>query len=146
MNTHKAPERYSEIVRLLHEFLHDDSVDIGNYTIEETRSELSKNGIIIDPVITKIKLMISKKKTDRRLEIAHEKRVAYEKILQLRDQSSTITNVKDRLVQILSDLNLKEPKMAAMYFRKLDEIDEKDMRSILNDFMILENDDDDIKP
>lgn len=142
MNKHN-PEKYSEVIRSLHGLLSQKEEEVESLSLSAIKENLAKEGVNINQMVSDVKSMIEKKKATQRLEAAKERRLAFEKAAELKKNIGGITNIKEKLHQIINDLGKSNPKTASVYFRKLEEANEDDMASILEDLMFLESDDDD---
>lgn len=139
-----SPEKYSDVLESLHGLLtnSEEEEDIENLPIAEIREGLRKEGIDVDQMISDVNLMFSKKLAGRRLEAAKEKRHRLGGLTEIKKYIDEKANVKEAILEILNGLTQSQPKLASVYFRKLEEANEEDMASILEDLMILESDDD----
>lgn len=141
--TRHSPEKYSDVLESLHGLLtNSDEEDVENLPLAEIREDLKKEGIDVDQMISDVNLMISKKLAGRRLEAAKEKRHRLGGLTEIKKCIDEKTNIKESVLKILNGLTQSQPKLASVYFRKLEEANEEDMASILEDLMILESDDD----
>ena len=139
-----SPEKYSDVLESLHGLLtnSEEEEDIENLPIAEIREGLRKEGIDVDQMISDVNLMISKKLAGRRLEAAKEKRHRLGGLTEIKKYIDEKANVKEAILEILNGLTQSQPKLASVYFRKLEGANEADMASILEDLMILESDGD----
>ncbi len=139
-----SPEKYSDVLESLHGLLtnSEEEEDIENLPIAEIREGLRKEGIDVDQMISDVNLMISRKLAGRRLEAAKEKRHRLGGLTEIKKYIDEKANVKEAILEILNGLTQSQPKLASVYFRKLEGANEADMASILEDLMILESDGD----
>lgn len=144
MSTNNNPEKYSDILRLLHDFFLDEEVDVTLLPLENINAELAKEGIDTKSLISDTITKITKVKTQKRLATARAKRSKLQELAAIKDKTGSFSNVKQKLLEIISDINKSEPKLASMYFRKLEEVDEEDLQSILEDLLMLEDDEDEL--
>lgn len=140
--TRHSPEKYSDVLESLHGLLTNSEEEVEDLPIAKIREDLRKEGIDVDQMTSEVTLMISKKLAGRRLEAAKEKRHRLGGLTEIKKYIDGKTNVKEAVLEILNGLTQSQPKLASVYFRKLEEANEADMASILEDLMILESDDD----
>jgi hypothetical protein len=140
--TRHSPEKYSDVLESLHGLLTNSEEEVEDLSIAKIKEDLQKEGIDVDQMISDVNLMISKKLAGRRLEAAKEKRHRLGGLKEIKKYIDGKVNVKEAVLEILNGLTQSQPKLASVYFRKLEEANEEDMASILEDLMILESDDD----
>jgi len=140
--TRHSPEKYSDVLESLHGLLTNSEEEVEDLPIAKIREDLRKEGIDVDQMTSEVTLMISKKLAGRRLEAAKEKRHRLGGLSVIKKYIDEKANVKDAVLEILNGLSQSQPKLASVYFRKLEEANEADMASILEDLMILESDGD----
>jgi len=140
--TRHSPEKYSDVLESLHGLLTNSEEEVEDLPIAKIREDLRKEGIDVDQMTSEVTLMISKKLAGRRLEAAKEKRHRLGGLTEIKKYIDEKANVKEAVLEILTGLTQSQPKLASVYFRKLEEANEEDMASILEDLMILESDDD----
>ena len=140
--TRHSPEKYSDVLESLHGLLTDSEEEVEDLPIAKIREDLRNEGIDVDQMTSEVTLMISKKLAGRRLEAAKEKRQRLGGLSEIKKYINEKANVKDAVLEILNGLSQSQPKLASVYFRKLEEANEADMASILEDLMILESDGD----
>lgn len=140
--TRHSPEKYSDVLESLHGLLTNSEEEVEDLPIANIREDLRKEGIDVDQMTSEVTLMISKKLAGRRLEAAKEKRHRLGGLTEIKKYIDGKTNVKEAVLEILNGLTQSQPKLASVYFRKLEEANEADMASILEDLMILESDGD----
>ncbi len=141
MNKH-SPEKYSEVLKSLHGVLSEKEIDVESLSLSNINENLAKEGVNINRMVSDVKSMIEKKRSNQRLETAKKRRLALENAAEFKKKIGGKTNIKEKLQQIINDLSQSDPKFASVYFRKLEEADEDDLDSILEDLMFLEGDDD----
>lgn len=139
--TRHSPEKYSDVLESLHGLLTNSEEEVEDLPIAKIREDLRKEGIDVDQMTSEVTLMISKKLAGRRLEAAKEKRHRLGGLSEIKKYINEKANVKDAVLEILNGLSQSQPKLASVYFRKLEEANEEDMASILEDLIILESDD-----
>ncbi len=135
--TMHTPEKFSDILKILHDMLLEKEEDVENMPIDRVNQELAKAGISVAPMISDVRSLIAKKQAQRRLDAAKAKRTAFERLAAVkadRDRS----NLREKFVSIFNDLSGAQPNMASAFFRKLDEVDDDDLMSILDDLELLE--------
>jgi hypothetical protein len=140
--TRHSPEKYSDVLESLHGLLTNSEEEVEDLPIAKIREDLRKEGIDVDQMTSDVNLMISKKLAGKRLEAAKEKRHRLGGLTEIKNYIVGKANVKEAVLEILNGLTQSQPKLASVYFRKLEEANEEDMASILEDLMILESDDD----
>lgn len=139
-----SPEKYSDLVKALQELLYDDEPDYANMPLAQIKERLAKENIDISAMVADVRLMVAKKKAQKRLATAAAKRETLEKLAELK-KNIPRSGIKERLVSIFSDLNSSQPQLASAYFRKLEQVDEDDMAAILDDLLLLDQNDDELK-
>lgn len=140
--TMHSPEKYSDVLESLHGLLTNSEEEVEDFPISKIREDLKKECIDVNQMISDVNLMISKKLAGRKLEAAKEKRHRLGGLMEIKKYIDGKANVKEAVLEILNGLTQSQPKLASVYFRKLDEANEEDMVSILEDLMMLESDDD----
>ena len=140
--TRHSPEKYSDVLESLHGLLTNSEEEVEDLPITKIREDLKKEGIDVDQMTSEVTLMISKKLAGRRLEAAKEKRHRLGGLTEITKCIDEKTNIKESVLKILNGLTQSQPKLASVYFRKLEEANEADMASILEDLMILGSDND----
>lgn len=131
------PEKYSDILKILHVMLLEEGEDVERIPIERVEEELAKDGISVTPMVSEVKNLIARKQAQKRLDAARAKRVALEKLAAVKE-SGDRSNLREKIASIFSDLGGQQPIAAAAFFRKLDEVDDEDLMSILEDLELLE--------
>jgi hypothetical protein len=131
------PEKYSDILKILHVMLLEEGEDVERIPIERVEQELAKDGISVTLMVSEVKNLIARKQAQKRLDAARAKRVALEKLAAVKE-SGDRSNLREKIASIFSDLGGQKPNAAAAFFRKLDEVDDEDLVSILEDLELLE--------
>lgn len=137
MNT---PEKYSDILKIFHELLLEKEVDINSIPIDQVNEELAGEGIFVSSIITEVKSMIAKKQVQRKLDVARAKRSALQQVATLRGEKN-LSNVREKIIEIFNELGVAQPTLASAFFRKLEDVNDDDLMSILEDLELLERPD-----
>lgn len=137
MNT---PEKYSDILKIFHELLLEKEVDINSIPIDQVNEELAGEGIFVSSIITEVKSMIAKKQVQRKLDVARAKRSALQQVATLRGEKN-LSNVREKIIEIFNELGVVQPPLASAFFRKLEDVNDDDLMSILEDLELLERPD-----
>ena len=137
MNT---PEKYSDILKIFHELLLEKEVDINSIPIDQVNEELAGEGIFVSSIITEVKSMIAKKQVQRKLDVARAKRSALQQVATLRGEKN-LSNVREKIIEIFNELGVVQPTLASAFFRKLEDVNDDDLMSILEDLELLERPD-----
>lgn len=137
MNT---PEKYSDILKIFHEMLLEKEVDINSIPIDQVNEELAGEGIFVSSIITEVKSMIAKKQVQRKLDVARAKRSALQQVATLRGEKN-LSNVREKIIEIFNELGVVQPTLASAFFRKLEDVNDDDLMSILEDLELLERPD-----
>lgn len=143
MNMQK-PEKFSDILKALHEILQENEENVESIPIDRVHQELEREGIFVSPMVDEVKSLIKKKQAQRRLDAAKAKRAALEKLAAVK-ASRDRSNLREKIVSIFNDLSGSQPQLASAFFRKLEEVDDEDLISILDDLELLERTDNDPK-
>ncbi len=137
MNT---PEKYSDILKILHEMLLENEVDINSIPIDQVNKELAGEGIFASSIISEVKSMIAKRKVQRKLDVARAKRSAVQQVATLRGEKNP-SNIRERIIEIFNELGVIQPTLVSAFFRKLEDVNDDDLISILEDLELLEGPD-----
>lgn len=137
MNT---PEKYSDILKIFHETLLEKEADIKSISIDKVNEELAGEGIFVSSIISEVKSMIAKKQVQRKLDVARAKRSALQQVVNLRGEKNP-SNVRERIIEIFNELGVVQPTLASAFFRKLEDVNDDDLLSILEDLELLERPD-----
>lgn len=135
-----TPDKYSDILKTLHDMLLENEEDVENMPIDRVEQELAREGISVAPMISEVRGLIAKKQAQRRLDAARAKRTALERLAAVKAERDS-SNLREKIVSIFNDLSGFQPKMASAFFRKLEEVDDEDLMSILDDLELLERTD-----
>lgn len=134
--TIKSPEKYSDIIKLLHGILCDELEDFESLGSDKINEELKKENVNIASMVSSVQQMVVKKRADRRLASAKAKREALAQLSSLKASESS-GGIREKLVSIFQEINKDNPQLASAYFRKLEEVSDEDLSSMLEDLQIL---------
>lgn len=139
MSDKKVPQTVSEVLKLLHEFLHGPEPEFGAMPIEDVRRYLSEQGIDPTPAIEEVRKQLDKALSQQELkEAGRDRERALDKLSKKRkDLVSFKNNFLERIREKLGS------EQAAVYARKLEELDEEDLKSMVEDLEALKDLDDD---
>jgi len=134
--TIKSPEKYSDIIKILHRISCDEIPDLESLDGDKINEELRKENINTDLMVSNIQQMVARKRTDIRLASAKTKREALADPLSLKASESR-EGLKEKLVSIFQEINKTDPQLSSAYFRKLEEVSDEDLSSMLEDLQML---------
>ena len=134
----QSPDKYSDVVKSLHEVLSTREKDVRTLPIAKVMKGLEKEGIDVNPMIADVKVMIAQKQEERRQKAVKARRLAIERLANLRECMEDIRNIKERVKDIFNDLGRVNPQLAAVCYEKLAGMKEEDMGVFLADLAFLE--------
>ncbi len=142
MTEKRPPETPEDVLRELHEFLLGEEPDFWSVPFEKVREYLREAGVDPKPTIQSIRKRIAKAKGAQALKTAREKR-------QQQELTDAVVKTTDHSTMPREDLfarlmKLIEPKgegqAAAVFMRKFQELDDDDLRSLIEDLEALGTD------
>lgn len=136
MTDKKSPQTAEDVLMALHEFLLGKEPDFRSEPIEKVREYLRKAGVDPHPTIQSIRKRMAKIKGEMALKAAREKRQR-RKVADIRTKTLDLLNMgRDELIAQLKELAGHEE--AAVYMRKYENLDEDDLRSLIEDMVALD--------
>jgi hypothetical protein len=130
----------SDILRSLHESVQAPEQDISAMPLKDVQAELSRRGLDTAPLLAQIKEHLAKTRAAIELSAARTQRdQCLQKLREVQIKLSGFsTQVRQRVVSVLSDLSASNPTVAAAYFSKFENASEADLQSLLDDLSLLD--------
>ena len=134
MEEKKDPKFVSKFLDSLTEFLANQE----DISIDEVKEDLRTEGIDPGKVSEKVRQLVEKKLDEQRLswqlKAREERLAALQKIEKVKTEAKDSQQILDKISKILFGTYGSHPQTYAQaYFRKLSQITEKDLRSLLED-------------
>ena len=132
----KTPKNASEILKALHEFILGPEEDVTTIPREKIQADLKAEGLNPAPLVARVREKLNKMKAEEELTRARNQR---KYLLDLRGKMpKSPLALKEQILEHLRSLLANRPEMASAYFRKFEEANEADMRSLLEDLAMLD--------
>jgi len=137
MTERKPPQTAQDVLRMLHEFLFGEEQDFRVMPIEKVQEYLREARIEPEPTIEAIRKRIAKSKGAQALRTAREQRLKRQRELsagqEKRQDLGTLN--RERLLAKLREL--VGPAQAVVYMRHYENLDDDDLRSLVEDIEAL---------
>ncbi|MRR05455.1 MAG: hypothetical protein EG828_00695 [Deltaproteobacteria bacterium] len=126
-----------ELIKSLHELVCGDEIDnVETMPMEEVYSNLKKHNIDHERVITNVRIRLNKISAKAKLDQARVQRLA------LADKPNgeipSLVGLKDKITELISSMQLNNPKTAAAFFRKFESAPDSDLESLFRDLQALQ--------
>lgn len=127
----------TELIKSLHDLVCGDDIDkAATMPMDEVYSYLKRNNVAYDQVIKDVQTRLNKMKTKAKLDEAREIR---ETLLEkLNGVLPSTEHIKQNIKGLIDKMMFSNPESASAFFRKYESATEKDLESLYQDLLSLQ--------